>query len=152
MRGLGFMAVACAATMTTAAQAAPADTLGGVYSSVRYIEEAGDVLGMEVDLRPGPSPAIVVTDCEGGCSGGKVWPVKIDGRTIRFTICEEGVEMPSHKKSCPPMTFVGRFRADGALVLTMPGNSDVHEVLRRVRHPRPHQVEQDGCGKDQCPG
>jgi len=154
MNGFAFAGVAMLVAAVTPAHAAPAkdvNPLAGIYSSVRVIQEAGDVLGMEVDFRPGPPPTVIVVDCEGECTGGKAWPVKVDGRTLTFTMCEESIEMPSHKKSCPPMTYVGQFRADGALVLTMPGNRDVHEVLRRVRHTRPHQVEQDGCGHDNCP-
>jgi hypothetical protein len=43
-----------------------ADTLAGVYSSVGYVEEAGDLVGAEVViLRSGNDPSIIITKFEG---------------------------------------------------------------------------------------
>lgn len=153
MKGLLLTGIAVSACIAALAHATPVGgpaSMGGVYTSVHYIEEAGDLLGMEVNFRPGPSPTIVVTDCGGECFGGKAWPVKIDGRHISFTTYDESIEYPSGKLHRTPVTYSGQFRADGLLELTVHGNSDTPEVLKKVKHPRPHQVEQLGCQKDIC--
>jgi len=153
VKGLVYAGMICAAGFAGPGWAAPAGdakALGGVYDDIKYIEEAGDVVGIAVDFRPGgASPTIVVTICEGECRGGKAWPVKIDGRRIAFTVIEDLIDQDG-KQSQEANHYHGLFRADGALVITLDGTSDVHDVLRRVRRPAPHQVEQAGCGKDRC--
>ncbi|ESQ81769.1 hypothetical protein AEAC466_20315 [Asticcacaulis sp. AC466] len=126
---------------TAAAHATPvrdAASMGGVYTNVQYIEEAGDLLGVEVDFRPGPSPTIIFKDCEGDCPAGKAWPVKINGRHISFTTYDESIDYRSGKRNQTAVTYAGRFRADGSLELTVPGNAEIHYVLHRVKHHRPH--------------
>jgi hypothetical protein len=119
--------------------------LSGVYSSVRYAEEAGDDLGMEIEIITKPRPIAVVTICEGQCWGGKTWPVVIDGRDISFSV-EEAFNDQNGKPVKPRiLEFAGRLEGD-VLVVDMPGASDVpEERLKRVAHPAPGQTARLGC-------
>ena len=124
--------------------------LSGVYSSVRYVEEAGDDLGMEIEVITKPQPVAVVTICEGQCSGGKTWPVVIDGRKISFSVVEALKNQDG--KSAKPLTlnFVGQLEGN-VLVVNMPDASDVpEERLKRVANPAPGQTARLGCNATAC--
>lgn len=129
----------------------PAPSRGGVYENVRYIEEAGDVLGTAVDYRAGLSPHILVTLCEGECRGGKTWPVTVRGDNIYFTVCDgPWVDQDNVPVPCTPLVYTGAFRADGSLKLTVAGYEEQKEILHRVSDPKPHWVEQLGCNANSC--
>jgi hypothetical protein len=81
---LTFTAISVAAEPVLAATA----HFAGVWSSVRYIAEAGDDLGMEVEIIDKPQPVAVVTICEGSCYGGKAWPVVIQGDRVSFSVLQ----------------------------------------------------------------
>ena len=113
----------------------------GVYRNVRIHQETGDILGSEVEIRPGPPATAVVTLCEGGdCRGGKIWPVATRGDHIEITVDQD---------FGPQITLVGRFR-HGALWLEMAGDPSSREVLRRVRSPKPGQTAKLACGRSVC--
>ncbi len=135
--------------ISQAATAKAATPAAGVYSDVEYIREAGDFIGVALEYRPGPKPAVVFTDCEGGCSGGKTVPVTVTGNTIVFDYCEQVVDQTG-KASCNAWHYTGVFRADGRLVLTLAGSDEKPDVLRRLLHAQPHYVERLGCGADHC--
>lgn len=72
--------VVIAALWPSLAQAATASTSppSGVYKHLTYVEEAGDLLGMALRIDGGKSARVTVTTCEGGCYGGKTWPLQLD--------------------------------------------------------------------------
>ena len=51
---------------------------------------------------------------------------------------------------CNPVHYVGRFRRDGALIVSIPGQRDSRLVLQRVRHPKPREVEELACAGTHC--
>ena len=122
----------------------------GVYSSVRYVEEAGDDLGMEIEVITKPQPVVVVTICEGQCWGGKTWPAVIDDRKITFSVVEALKNQDG--KTAKPLTlnFAGRLEGN-VLVVNMPDASDVpEERLERVTNPTPGQTARLGCNATAC--
>jgi hypothetical protein len=124
--------------------------LSGVYSSVRYVEEAGDDLGMEIEVIAKPQPVVVVTICEGSCRGGKIWPATIDGPKISFSVVEQLNDQDGKPAKPVTLNFVGRLEGD-VLVVHMPGAPDVHEErLQRVINPEPGQTARLGCDATAC--
>jgi len=137
---------------TSATSGAPATSsdLSGVYSSVRYVEEAGDDLGMEIEVITTPQPVAVVTICEGQCWGGKTWPVVIDGRKISFSVVEELKDQDGKPSKPLTLNFVGELRGD-VLVVHKRDASDVpEERLKRVANPPPGQTARLGCNAAAC--
>jgi hypothetical protein len=124
--------------------------LNGVYSSVRYVEEAGDVLGMEIEVRTTSQPIAVVTICEGQCRGGKVWPIAVDGHQLRFSVTEKLVDQNGNPAASQTLKFVGRLESD-ILVLRISDAPDVpEERLKRVPNPVPGQTARLGCNATAC--
>jgi len=122
----------------------------GVWSSVRYVAEAGDDLGMEVEIIDKPQPVAVVTICEGSCYGGKTWPAVIRGNKISFSVSEALVDQNGEPAKPLKMSFVGQLTGR-TLSLRMDGESDApEERLQRVAHPKPNQTAKLGCGKARC--
>jgi hypothetical protein len=130
------------------ASATSSKDISGVYSSVRYIKEAGDDLGMEIDVVTKPQPSAVVTICEGQCAGGKLWPVIITGRKIEFSVVEDLVDQDGKPVEPLKMSFVGRFSGN-TLFLKQVGVG-LSEKLHRVAHPVPNQTARLGCGAERC--
>ena len=117
---------------------------------MRYVEEAGDDLGMEIEVITKPQPVVVVTICEGQCWGGKTWPAVIDDRKITFSVVEALKNQDG--KTAKPLTlnFAGRLEGN-VLVVNMPDASDVpEERLERVTNPTPGQTARLGCNATAC--
>lgn len=133
------------ASAATATPAGPA----GVYSSVRYNRESGDVLGMEVEIRAGDYPSIIVTDCEGQCSGGKSWPLTINGERLTFSVGFDAVDQDGRPVQLKPVRYVGVLHSL-TLTLTSPDVPEIREKLRRVSNPKPGQTAKLGCGAAHC--
>jgi hypothetical protein len=121
----------------------------GVYSSVRYNRESGDVLGDQIEIRLGPKPVAVVTLCEGDCYGGKIWPVLIRGNHIEITVQEDLADQDGHPVKGKLIPLVGEFR-DGVLRVQVPGEPLSREILKRVGAPKPNQTAQLACGRPAC--
>ena len=143
---LTFIALSAAAEPVLAATA----HFDGVWSSVRYVAEAGDDLGMEVEIIDKPQPIAVVTICEGACYGGKAWPAVIQGDKITFSVLQSLVDQNGKHVTPLKMTFVGQLKGR-TLSVQMPNGSDVPEDrLKRVANPKPNQTAKLGCGKAVC--
>lgn len=122
----------------------------GVYKHLDYIEEAGDLLGMALHIKGGENPTVVVTTCEGGCSGGKEWPLRVSGNRISFTICDEVQDELGRPAPCQPVNYAGRISREGKLIVSVVGERSTRLVLERVPYPRPGEVETLACGRDHC--
>lgn len=87
--------------------AKPASPIWGVYSDVRYIREADDLVGIQIELIDSETPSVIFTICEGECRGGKAWPLSITGDELRFSVQDsliaEGETTPG-----PPTRYVGK--------------------------------------------
>jgi hypothetical protein len=118
----------------------PSVQSGGVYKQLTYSEESGDLLGMAVEIRQGSRPTITVTTCEGGCSGGKTWPLTISGQTLKFTVCNDFVDGHGRPMPCERVNYVGHFLPQGRLVMEIPRAPETRTVLKRVLHPKPDEV------------
>jgi hypothetical protein len=121
----------------------------GIYKGLKYVQESGDLLGMAVDIRHIPQPIITVTTCEGGCYGGKSWPLTIKGQSIHFDVCDDVVDQSGRPAKCNPIHYVGQFRSDGALVVFMQGEPSIHHILRKEMHPKKDEVRKLAC-MDHC--
>ncbi|TWB47160.1 hypothetical protein [Nitrospirillum viridazoti] len=125
--------------------------LHGVYSHVVYSEETGDLLGMEVEVRGGPKPSIVVSVCEGACWGGKTWPLTVEGNRLSFTVEEELADR--YGKPTPPLILHYIAVRKGAVLVVTSPDGDIpgwKETLKRVPHPKPGQTARLGCGDTSC--
>ncbi len=145
------IAICAALLIPTAGQAGEAGPVPGVYSNLDYNQEAGDFFGLMVEFRNGPRPVVVVAECEGGCWGGREWPVQVTGRHIAFTVCDVSRDQDGRPLPCEKEVYAGDFRADGALVISLAGSHAKPSVLNRIKHPTPHMIEQAVCGADHCP-
>ncbi len=144
---IGLMAILSASVSHAVTPAAPH---AGVYKNVTSIEENGDLLGMAVEFKPGPSPVIVATTCEGQCYGGRPWPVTIKEQSISFTVCDKVLDQNKRPAPCNPLPCTGVFRNANTLELVITGQPDSRIVLKRDPHPLPHAVEFMACLADHC--
>ena len=122
----------------------------GVWSSVRYVAEAGDDLGMEVEIDDEPQPVAFVTLCEGACSGGKAWPAIIHDNTITFSVSEALFGPNGEAQEPLKLTFVGRLIGHTLAVRQLNAPDVPEEMLKRVAHPKPRETQKLGCGKASC--
>ena len=78
----------------------------GLFSDLRYIEEAGDLIGMEVYLVQGRSGYSAIVQCAGGEPADPVVvEAEVDGATVSF-------ELPKGQPECGTM-FRGVVSAKG---------------------------------------
>lgn len=116
--------------------------LTGVYSNVSYSDETGDAGGFEValDADDGSRPTVVFTICEGGCYGGKRWPVAIEGNRIAFRVVHEWLPSDGGPVWTETEDYEGTVEGD-ALNLRSPQVPGANPHLLRVAHPAPEQTE-----------
>jgi hypothetical protein len=96
------------------ADAKPARTT--VFSSVRYIEEAGDDLGMEVRIHPGPKPWIDFVLCEGACSQQVRLPIVMRANGFTFTYREALVDQDNHPVPDAVMDFAATYEGRNLVI------------------------------------
>jgi len=140
-----IVAMACAGFQTEAAT----PIHSGVYQSLRYVEESGDLLGLEVEVRAGLHPSIVVTDCEGCCCCGKAWPLIANGGRLDFTVTDDLVDQAGRPLRGKPIRYVGLVRGT-TIILTSPDLDGFRETLKKVRHPKPDQTARLACEGSGC--
>ncbi len=85
----------------------------GIYSSLTYNEEGGDLLGMELLIVPreGDDKAnytVVVQIAEGGPPFTAIAPLKVSGDKFEFTLPRDGYDPGAH--------FTGRFDRNGLVL------------------------------------
>jgi hypothetical protein len=139
------------ATICLIAVASPvaAQTPVGVYSSVRVHPETGDVLGDEIEFRPGPKLMAVVTICERARWGGKAWPVTVTGSRIAIPVLMQGlVDQDGRPAKDQPVPLVGSFT--GGILRIETQREPLSETLKRLRSPRANQTAMLACGKPNC--
>ena len=72
------------------AQPTPTERRGfafGTFSSLHYVEEAGDVLGIEITIIPQYKTAYAIFQCAEGAPTDPVFvPVSLSGNQVKFTI------------------------------------------------------------------
>jgi hypothetical protein len=113
--------------------ALPADTKpirSSLYSSVRYVEEAGDDLGMEIRIHVGEKPWIDFIDCEGQCLPQVRLPITLTPKGFTFVYRESVIDQDGKPAPDMVMPFVAIY--EGAnLVVRMKGAPS--EKLRPIR-------------------
>ncbi len=129
-------------------QAKSPSPIWGVYSDVRYIREADDLVGTQIELIDGDRPSVIFTICEGECRSGKAWPLSIDGDEVRFSVQDsliaEGETAPG-----PPTDYVGK-RSGSKIVLKRSDFPDDISTLKKLRKPRPFETALLGCHQEHC--
>lgn len=126
---------------------APASSLSGVYSNVGYSDETGDAGGFEVQLdADGSRPTLVFTICEGGCYGGKTWPVTISGHRIAFKVVHQWTRSDGTPWS-ETKQYEGTVRGD-VLTLRSPQLGGLDPRLERISNPTPGQTARLGGTRD----
>lgn len=98
------------ALLSAAGQALAAPEYAGHYDNVRYVEEAGDLVGYRVTVRTGPKPTVAFEICQGECNGARVFPAWIEGDRISFGYARGGLS------SMPAVPVTGRFVRDGLIL------------------------------------
>ncbi len=114
---------------------AAARDASGVYSSLRYNKEAGDLLGMAIEMHAASPAYVVVLVDEGDCPGRKNWPLTIVGNRLSFAVTYEAVDQSHHPVTLKPIRFVGVLNGS-TIILTSPDTPEIRERLRRVRDPK----------------
>jgi len=87
--------VTCAIALLCVGVAVGADTVRatGVYSSLYFNKEGGDLLGAEILIFPSKSPtgfSALVQLAEGGAPFAVLVPVRVSGTLVEFTISASG--------------------------------------------------------------
>jgi hypothetical protein len=105
------------------------------YSNVQYIPEAGDLVGLSLEILAGPSLKVRYELCEGWCNGAHLIPAEIRGETICFTVRED--LMDQNGRPVPPHVYrveakVVRTPFGRRLVVTSPDDREFYEVLSPV--------------------
>ena len=113
-----------AASSTGAAKAPTSLRVSGLYTNLRYIEEAGDLLGMELLVVPQPNGqwSAFVQISEGGAPYAALVPLAVHGSKVEFTL-PAGGDFPNEH-------FSGRLYKDRMVVHWSHGDT---EVLKRGR-------------------
>jgi hypothetical protein len=117
-----FWALLALSLATNSAFAQTSKTkVAGVYSNLRYSQEGGDLLGMELLVVPSATGyTAFVQIAEGGAPYTAVVPVAVAGSQISFTLPPDG--------AYGGMRFDGELRG-GSLVISWPAGTN--ETLRR---------------------
>ncbi|MBF0217151.1 MAG: peptidylprolyl isomerase [Candidatus Omnitrophica bacterium] len=95
----------------------------GIYSSLDYINESGDLVGMEVLIfpgGPGRDHSALVQIAEGEAPYAALVPVKVHGSRIRFTMPKNGPVGPEH--------YAGTIKDDALVIEYIKGGE---EILKR---------------------
>ncbi|MBN9319362.1 MAG: hypothetical protein J0I28_06735 [Caulobacterales bacterium] len=69
-----------------AASTADLAAWSGPYSDVRYIAEADDYVGTNLEILPESLPKVRYELCEGWCNGATVYPATLEYGVLRFTV------------------------------------------------------------------
>jgi hypothetical protein len=130
----GVALVACVLTAFSAGHADAADPPpAGRYSNLRYIPEAGDYIGLKLEIFSAPRPSVSYELCEGWCNGARTFPAEISGGIIRFTVRQE-LKDQDGKPAAPRVYRVEarlvRTLVCRRLIVTSPDDRDFHEVLK----------------------
>jgi len=134
--GRRLIALYAAMFMLFAGPASAADApLAGRYSNVRYIAEADDYVGLNLEIGPGSAPSVSYELCEGWCNGPHSFPARVADGVLRFTVREDLFDAEGKPvaptvyrvEARPKRTALGR-----RLVVTSPDLEGFRLVLRPV--------------------
>jgi hypothetical protein len=120
----------------------------GVYGDVRYIKEADDLVGIQIELIDGETPSVIFTICEGECRGGKAWPLVITGDELRFRV-QDSLIAVGETAPGPPTEYVGKWSGT-KIVLKSADFPDEVSTLKKARKPRPFETALLGCHRERC--
>lgn len=96
MTSRSFLRLSAALVLCTVAATASSATqtsIRGIYSSLRYNSEGGDLLGMELLILPGHGDSewtVVAQIAEGGAPCVSVASLRVTGENVEFTLPKEG--------------------------------------------------------------
>lgn len=132
-RTIGFIvcATVCAGDSATAGARFPS----GVYSDLQYNKEAGDLVGMAIEIRVGPPAYVTVLVEDGECQTPKKRRLHIVGDRLHFSVTHEAVDQSGHPLTLEPERFSGALNGS-TLVLTASGGREAPERLRLARDPQ----------------
>jgi hypothetical protein len=125
------MVLICAIVLAFSLSYGAAGTKSRIYSNVEYIEEGGDLLGYELDLRPDGSRITgVLRIYEGGCGS----PVPVAG-----TLSEGKIDLLGDDK------FYGKVEMSGRM-----SNDLVQATLRMEKTAKPETIKLRVIPKPHC--
>ena len=106
-----IVAIVVAAMLPCVAEGAPPrpqKTITGVFSDLRFIPQAGDVVGSEIFLLSNGSGYFVLLQCAAGRLGSpELLPANVDYPVLTFIVPENS------NSSCPPGEFKGMISKRG---------------------------------------
>jgi len=123
--GLRAVVLAC---LALPADAKPVRS--SLYSSVRYVEEAGDDVGMEIRIHAGAKAWIDFVDCEGQCFPQVRLPITLTPKGFTFVYRESVVDQDGKPAPDIVMPFVATYEGANLIVRTKGAPS---EKLRPIR-------------------
>ena len=99
---------AISALVLAGPSAASNPQITGTYSSLEYIAEAGDVVGVEITVIYSDSGYFALVQCAEGSPGApQLIPVTVEGSTISFSL------PPQADSDCPATNFLGSISKRG---------------------------------------
>jgi hypothetical protein len=119
-------------------------TLDGVYKNLTYSDETGDLLGMAIEIQSS-APRVRVTTCEGGCYGGRLWPLTVIGKNLSFRVCDPLTDQDGHPAPCRAVAYIGQLLPNGRIAVQAVGYPETRVVLRRIPKPKPDEVKSLAC-------
>lgn len=134
-RATTLVAIALLSASAGSANAEPPWT--GKYSNLRYISEADDYVGLNLEISVDPTPRVRYELCEGWCNGALEFPAEINGGVLRFVVRQDLVDQDG--KPAAPVVYRAEARflrtlRGRRLVVTSPDQPAYREVLARLRN------------------
>jgi len=124
--------VAAAILMSAASPVSAAPVRAGIYGNVHYTQEAGDIVGMEIRVRPHPRPSIDFVLCEGECAPQVRLPIAMVPGGFAFTYRQALTDQDGRALPDALMHFTAAYRGRN-LIVRMKGAPT--EKLRPQRGP-----------------
>ncbi len=126
LAGLAAAGLACVACPIAATRPASA-----LYGNVHYIEEADDIVGMELRIHAGPHPWIDFILCEGECAHQAHMPILSVPGGFRFDY-HETLADPDGKPAPDVLHFVATYRGRNLIVRAGDGAPEKLRPLRKA--------------------
>jgi hypothetical protein len=108
--------ISVAAMLSVAVPVDAGPRRAAIYSNVHYVEDGGDVVGMEVRVHPSPKPWIDFVLCEGECAPQTRLPVSLRPNGFSFVYREAVVDQDRRPAPDIVMPFIATYEGPNLVV------------------------------------